>query len=296
MGAPRQHRRLDVLRDRFQRMGIRPRQRLGQNFLLDRNQANLIARLGELVPDDLVLEVGPGTGFLTEVLAESGCAVLAVEVDANMLQIAREAVAEASGVAFLHADILAAKNRIAPEVIDALRTRIGESGRTLKCVSNLPYSAGTPFVANLLASDLPWARGVFLLQKEVADRLVAAPGTAEYGGLSISAALGARTEIARRVPPQVFWPRPKVESAVVVMDFLPIAERMARPWRQLRRVTAAVFGGRRKRLRNALKSVFGRKEVDGVLARLGIDPTVRGETLPPESFLALAEAIPAEPK
>lgn len=295
MSAPRQGKRLARLRTLFEERGIRPRPRRGQNFLLDRNQVSFIARAGDPSSEDVVLEVGPGTGFLTTELAASGCRLLAVEIDAALAAIVREETAAYPGVEVMETDVLANKNRIAPAVTERLAAILDAApapGRLL-CISNLPYSAGTPFVANLASSPLPWAEGIFLLQYEVAARMLAAPGTKDYGGLAITTALAGAAEILRKVPPQVFWPRPRVASAVVHVTYRPPEERSAYPWRPLRRVTSAVFGARRKTLRNALKGVLP-KEAGGaerLLAEAGLDPDGRGEALAPAVFVDLAHAL-----
>lgn len=288
------------LRARLDRAGIRPSTRRGQNFLLDSNQLGFIADMGLLEPRDVVLEVGPGSGFLTRRLALSGCLVLGVELDHGLLPIAREETEGLPNVFYLQGDILAGKNRINPEVVARLEELVdlknralaeaGEGEAVLKCVSNLPYSAGTPFVMNALSSPLPWSLGVFLLQLEVGERLVAPPGGKNYGALSISAALAAATSIERVVPPRAFWPKPNVESAIVRMEFKPTPERTALPWVGIRAVTNAVFGSRRKILKNALKGLFP-DGAGSVLEELRIDPESRGECMRPEEFLAIAERL-----
>lgn len=290
------------LRARLNRAGIRPSTRRGQNFLLDGNQLRFIAETGRLGPRDVVLEVGPGSGFLTRRLALSGALVLGVELDHGLLPVAREETDGLPNVFYLQGDILGGKNRINPEVTAKLEellalkakglTEAGEEGGpVLKSVSNLPYSAGTPFVMNALASPLPWALGVFLLQLEVAERIVAPPGGKNFGALSIAAGLASRSSIEREVGPKSFWPRPNVDSAVLVMEFKPVAERMEIPWVELRAVTNAVFGSRRKILKNALKGLFPDRDIGAMLGEMAIDPECRGETLAPEIFLALAHKI-----
>lgn len=289
------------LRARLDAAGIRPSTRRGQNFLLDPNQLRFIAEAGEPTPGDVVLEVGPGSGFLTRRLALSGAIVLAVELDHGLLPVAREETEGLPNVFYIEGDILAGKNRLNPDVTAKLEELLRlKDGLRLKSVSNLPYSAGTPFIMNALASPLPWTTGIFLLQLEVAERIVAPPGGKNYGSLSIAAGLASETAIERPVSPKCFWPRPNVESAVIRMNFKPAAERMAIPWTRVRAVTNAVFGSRRKILKNALKGLFSGRGGDdgsganagGLLARLGIDPESRGERLSPEQFLAIANALP----
>ena len=290
------------LRARLDRAGIRPSTRRGQNFLLDSNMLYFIAETGGLGPGDVVLEVGPGSGFLTRRLALSGALVLGVELDYGLLPIAQEETAGLPNVFYMQGDILAGKNHINPAVEERLRELLAlkakglaetpEGGEpVLKSVSNLPYSAGTPFVMNALSSPLPWAVGVFLLQQEVAERIAAPPGGKNYGALSIAAGLGATTTIERLVNPRSFWPRPNVESAVIKMLFKPVAERTALPWIRLRAVTNAVFGSRRKILKNALKGLFPDTDIGGMLAGMNIDPESRGERLAPGDFLTIAHKV-----
>lgn len=296
---------LEKLRARMNRAGIRPSTRRGQNFLLDMNILRFIVETARLGPEDVVLEVGPGSGFLTRRLALTGGLVVAVELDRGLLPLAEEETRGLPNVFYLQGDILAGKNAINPEALakveellrlkaDMLAAEAATAGRAgavpqpaLKCVSNLPYSAGTPFVMNLLSSPLPWRTGVFLLQKEVAERIVAPPGGKDFGALSIGAALAAETTIEREVSPHCFWPRPNVDSAIVKMEFLPAGERLAIPWKGVKRVATAIFGSRRKTLRNALKGVFPDRDAADVLAEFGIDPGCRGETLAPSDFARL---------
>lgn len=298
---------LEKLRARMNRAGLTPSTRRGQNFLLDMNMIRLIVDTACLGPEDVVLEVGPGSGFLTRRLALTGCLVLAVELDRGLLPLAEEETKGLPNVFFLQGDILAGKNAINPAVLtkldellsikrDMLAAEAATKGTpapepTLKCVSNLPYSAGTPFVMNLLSNPLPWRTGVFLLQKEVGERLGAPPGGKEYGALSIGATLAATTTVERLVPPHCFWPRPNVDSAIVKMEFKPPAERLALPWRGIKRIATAVFGSRRKTLKNALKGVFPDRDAADVLAELNIDPGCRGETLTPAQFAELGTLV-----
>ncbi|MBN2712241.1 MAG: ribosomal RNA small subunit methyltransferase A [Planctomycetes bacterium] len=293
MSVKRHGRRLDQLKDMFERHGIRPSIRRGQNFLLDKNQVSYIARVGDLGLDDIVLEVGPGTGFLSKEIIQYGCRLFCVELDNKLADLVKEEMAEHSNFELMKADILAGKNNVNPAVLERVRELVLEHGGNprLKTVSNLPYSAGTPFVMNLFHSDLPWVKAVFLIQLEVGERMTAKPGSPDYGTLSIACTLGGNTTIERKVPPQVFWPRPKVASAVVSIEFNSLEERMKIPWRALRRITSAIFSSRRKLLRNSLKGVFPGDSLDEAIEGVGLDPQGRGELLLPEEFLRLAEKL-----
>lgn len=292
------------LRSRLDAAGLRPSTRRGQNFLLDGNLLAFIADSAGLTARDVVLEVGPGSGFLTRRLALSGALVLAVELDHGLVKVAREETEGLPNVFYMEDDILAGKNRLNPAVMAKVEEMLAvmrsnppagvdpAAGEPeLKSVSNLPYSAGTPFVMNLFASPLPWRTGVFLLQSEVAERLIAEPGGEQYGAISIAAALAAKCEIVRAVHPRAFWPRPKVESSIIRVEFKPAAERLALPWVNLRKVVSAVFGSRRKILKNALKGIVPEDALEAALAEAGAAPDCRGETLAPEQFLRLAGRV-----
>ncbi len=292
MADARHMRRKEKLMALFERHGMSPRVRWGQNFLLDKNQVNFIARTGEVSEQDLILEVGPGTGFLSKELARAGATILAVELDHGMAGLVADEMKDFPNFFLMEADILARKAEINPEVLDRLREMHKLRGGNLKCISNLPYSAGTPFSANIYESDLPWHSGVYLLQLEVTERMIAKPGSANYGSLAIKTAIGAKkAKIERKVPPQVFWPRPNVESGVIRIEFKPVEERMAIPWINLRRVCVAVFNSRRKSIRNSLKGLIRKDDVLKFLADAGIDPEIRGQKLLPEQFLRCAELL-----
>ncbi|MDR1520988.1 MAG: 16S rRNA (adenine(1518)-N(6)/adenine(1519)-N(6))-dimethyltransferase RsmA [Planctomycetota bacterium] len=283
------------LRARLEQAGIRPSTRRGQNFLLDANLLDFIVRTADLSKDDLILEVGPGSGFLTRRLAASGCALLGVELDFGLLPIAMEETAAFPNVILIQGDILAGKSRLNPEAVAKLEGLLAavKPGGALKCVSNLPYSAGTPFIMNLLSSPLPWRLGVFLLQRETAERLIARPGGGDYGALSIQAQLAATTSLEKTAAPGSFWPVPKVESALVRMELKPAGDRLALPWPALRALTGAVFGARRKILKNALRGLLEKGREAEILNEAGLDPGGRGECLRPEDFLALARRLEA---
>ncbi len=296
--SPRQT--LSYLRNLFEERSIRPKSKLGQNFLIDLNLIDLIVRTADLARDDLVIEIGSGTGSLTTRLAQQSGAVLSVEVDPDFLQLAKEATANHPNVFLLHADILKNKNELNPRVWSALdevqRRSDGEPGSLrplrLKLVANLPYVVATPVICNFLLSELTLERMVVTVQWEIAERLLARPGTKDYGALTVLVQSLAEVALVRRLAPSVFWPRPQVASAIV--DIRPDAAKRATVGdvHRFRRFLRDLYTHRRKNLRGALAGLPGRpfpkEEVDRKLAELAFDGNLRAETLYPRDHLRLS--------
>lgn len=287
------------LRNLFARRGIAPKHRYGQNFLIDLNIHELIFKAAEIGPTDVVLEVGPGAGALTALMAEAASAVVAVEIDPAMARLTREATSGRLNVRVLNLDALASKHTIEPEVLSNVRAGLAVApDRTFKLVANLPYNIATPILSNLLISpDLCPSMMVVTIQLELAERLRAEANTDAYGGLSVLVQSLADVEIVRTLPPKVFWPRPKVESAVVKIT--PKPEKRARigdlAW--FNAVVRRIFLHRRKNLRRVLYSAWRgqwtKPEVDAMLDGLGLTGMVRAEAMNVEEFLSLAEALKA---
>ncbi|NLY92221.1 MAG: 16S rRNA (adenine(1518)-N(6)/adenine(1519)-N(6))-dimethyltransferase RsmA [Firmicutes bacterium] len=254
---------------------------LGQNFLTDANILRKIVTAAELCPDDQVLEIGPGVGALTVALAEAAGAVVAVETDRSLAPLLAEVLAEFDNVRLVFGDIL----KLNPA------TLFPPEGTVPKVVANLPYYITTPIIFHLLESTVQWQLLVFLVQKEVADRMVSPPGNKEYGALSVMIQSFCHVELVGVVPPTVFLPRPKVDSAIVRLVPKPkaISPEIDRCFSLLVRT---VFSTRRKNLYNSLRGIFsqlgGEKKVMTALEELGLDPRRRGETLSPAEFYALA--------
>jgi 16S rRNA (adenine1518-N6/adenine1519-N6)-dimethyltransferase len=283
---------LSYLRNLLTERGIQPKNKLGQNFLIDLNLIDLLLRTAELTRDDLVLEVGSGTGSLTVRLLELAGAVVSVEVDAAFSCMTDEAVTDRARVALLHADVLRGKNELNPDVFRAVADLGRRRGTSrVKLVANLPYAVATPVLTNLLLSDVAVERMVVTVQWEIAERLTASAGTKDYGALAVLVQSLADVELVRRLPPTVFWPRPKVDSAIVHVQ--PDAAKRAHvgnPGR-FRNFLRDLYAHRRKNLRGALVSMagkrFGKEEVDAKLAELGLPGTVRAEALDLEQHLRL---------
>jgi 16S rRNA (adenine1518-N6/adenine1519-N6)-dimethyltransferase len=288
--VPRQT--LTYLRELFAKHGIAPKHRYGQNFLIDLNIHELIARTAEVTSDDVVVEVGPGAGALTSLLAEDAHAVIAIEIDPDMARLVSDAIAERPNVRLLNIDALAGKNRLNPQMVEAIQQ--AREGRRLKLVANLPFNIATPLLSNLLVDDaLRPDRMVVTIQRELADRMMAAPANSAYGSLSVLVQALADVELVRVLAPSVFWPRPKVDSAIVLL--VPRAEKRAAiadlEW--FHAVVRRVFLHRRKNLRGVLATIWpwSKSEVDAFLAEQGLDGQLRAEALNVPEWIALADAL-----
>jgi 16S rRNA (adenine1518-N6/adenine1519-N6)-dimethyltransferase len=286
---------LSFLRKRFDQAGIHPRTDLGQNFLIDLNLLGVLTDLAELGPDDVVLEVGTGTGGLTMLMAPKAAAVVTVEVDRNMFQLASEELYHYKNVTMLMMDVLHSKSKIDDKVLATVYGLVDAvPGRKFKLVANLPYAVATPLISNLLALDRPPHSMVCTVQKEVADRMVARPGTKDYGSLAIWIQCQCQAEIARVLQPTVFWPRPKVESAFVKIT-VDEARRAAMPDRAyFHDFVRSMFCHRRKILRGELIAAckqLSKKQVDELLVAQGLSGDARAEQLDTAAMLRLCEAV-----
>jgi 16S rRNA (adenine1518-N6/adenine1519-N6)-dimethyltransferase len=285
--------------ERFREMGIRPATRHGQNFLIDLNLHRLIVDSAELTKNDVVLEVGAGTGAITSELADRAGAVVSVEIDGHLFELASEMLFDRSNVTMLHVDALRNKNHFNPQVLEAVGRELAAApDRRLKLVANLPYNIATPVLSNLLACPYTPHSMVATIQKELADRIVAQPWSKDYGALSVWMQCQADAEIIRIMPPSVFWPAPKVDSAIIriVVDE---RRRAAIPdLRYFHEFTKAIFFHRRKFLRanvlSALKGVLDKAEVDDILAAMDFSDDARTEQLDVPTLLRLTELVRAK--
>jgi 16S rRNA (adenine1518-N6/adenine1519-N6)-dimethyltransferase len=265
--------------------GFHPTRLRGQHFLVDRNLIDAIVRDADVRPSDCVLEIGTGTGILTDALAARAGRVVTCDLDARLQEIAKGLREWPESVVFVTGDILAGKHALNSAVISRWQSEGASGALRLRVVSNLPYAVATPVLANLLWDGIPMHDAVVLVQREAAERFVAKPGTAAYGPMAIAVALLAHAEIVRRVPPQVFWPPPKVESAL-----LRVAPRAPAEARRLRdaglpSLLQDAFQQRRKTLRKR----FGEARLLGT----GIDPSARPEDVPPEAWARLLTVPPS---
>lgn len=262
------------IQDLLQRHGLAPSRALGQNFVVDPNTVRRIARLAGVGAGDRVLEIGAGLGSLTLALLETGAEVTAVEIDRHLVPVLREAV-EPAGARVVEADALTAD----------WDTILGGHEHWV-LVANLPYNVATPLVLDLLAGVPAIDRMLVMVQREVGERLAAAPGSKDYGIPSLKVAYYARAEVAGLVSPEVFLPKPRVESALVRLVRHPEPP-VAAPTAQLFALVETAFRQRRKMLRRSLAGVLD----DGAFERAGVAPTARPEELGLEAWSALATAV-----
>ncbi|HSG14508.1 MAG TPA: 16S rRNA (adenine(1518)-N(6)/adenine(1519)-N(6))-dimethyltransferase RsmA [Gaiellaceae bacterium] len=256
-------------------MTVTPKKALGQHFLVDRNILGVVGRLAELDPGDVVVEVGPGLGVLTSYLAERVQHVHAIELDRSLEDPLSEALAPYANVSLVFADALAVDlAALEPEPV--------------KLVSNLPYAIATPLVVESLEHAASIRRWCVMVQREVADRFFAEPRTKAYGAVSVLVQLAARRVGLHPVPPTVFRPRPRVDSALVAFERVP-----GPPLGEVRAVVEGGFAHRRKTLANslALAGVASRSRAEEALAVLDRPPNARAEELEPAELARLAELL-----
>jgi 16S rRNA (adenine1518-N6/adenine1519-N6)-dimethyltransferase len=270
--------------DLLQRHAVRTNKSLGQNFLLDKNTLERIVSAAKLTGDESVLEIGPGLGALTRILAERAASVTAVEIDAGFVRVLAETVGDLENVHVEHADFLKL------DLTTWARANLTPLPATV--VANVPYYITSPLLVSLLRTGELWRTIVVLVQKEIADRLRAGPGTPEYGSLSVFAQVHAEVDVVGAVPRGAFYPPPKVDSAIVRFTPRPRPPVPISDPRLFEQVVRAAFGQRRKTLSNALTAVpdWTRETALAALGAAGVDPRRRGETLTVADFAAIANA------
>lgn len=281
LGIPRNT--IEVL----QRHNFTFQKKYGQNFLVDTGVLDRVLEAAQITKHDCVLEIGPGIGTMTQCLAERAGKVIAVEIDRNLIPILEETLGAYSNVTVLNQDILKLDmGRLAREEGDK---------RPLKVVANLPYYITTPIVMGLLESDAPLCSITVMVQKEVAERMQAKPGTKTYGALSLAVQYYARPEVVANVPPNCFIPRPNVGSAVVRLTRYETPPVGVEDEERMFALIRASFNQRRKTLANGLSNApqlgLSRERVTQALEEMGLSPTVRGEELGLAQFAALSNLL-----
>jgi len=288
---------VSYLNRRFRQVGLEPNKRHGQNFLIDLNLVRMIADTGEIGPADAVLEIGTGTGSLTAMMAEKAGMVVTVEIDEHLHQLAKEELESFGNVTMLLQDALRNKNNLSPAVLAPLLEWVqGSPDRRYKLVANLPYNVATPIVSNLLMLEVPPALISVTIQKELGDRIMAKPSTKDYSALSVWVQALCDVQMVRVLPPNVFWPAPKVDSAIMRIEPVEARRRTIPDLAFFHTFVRSLFFHRRKFLRSVLVSAFkdqlSKPEVDAVLAGISyFTPTTRAEELSVGQIQELSEAF-----
>ena len=263
------------------------KKKFGQNFLIDPHVLDKIVDAAQITKDDFVLEIGPGIGTLTQYLCENARQVLAVEIDDKLIPILKETLQPYDNVEVLHGDIL--KQDI-QQIADTYN-----DGKPIKVVANLPYYITTPIIMELFESHVPLANVTVMVQKEVADRMKAEPGTKDYGALSLAVQYYAKPYIAAFVPPNCFMPRPNVGSAVIRLDCLARVPVEVHNEKLMFRLIRASFNQRRKTLQNGIANSaelsFTKEQAARAIEQAGFDVRIRGEKLGLEEFARLADEL-----
>ena len=267
----------------IQENGFTFHKKYGQNFLIDSHVIDKIISVADLDKNSRVLEIGPGIGTLTQYLAEAAGEVVAVEIDDKLIPILSKTLAEYDNVKVIHGDILKQD------------TEKIFGGEPFKIVANLPYYITTPIIMNLLESGVPAESITVMIQKEVAERMQASPGSKDYGALSLAVQYYSEPYLAANVPPNCFMPRPNVGSAVINLKRLETPPVSVKNPEQMFKLIRGAFNQRRKTLANAVGNydgvTFSRENVETALVALGLDTMVRGEALTLGQFAALSDEL-----
>ena len=261
--------------------------KFGQNFLIDGHVLDKIIAGAGVTKDDMVLEIGPGIGTMTQYLAEAAGKVVAVEIDRNLLPILQETLADYDNVKVIHADVLS---------LDLEKLVQEENGgRPIKVVANLPYYITTPIIMALFEQHVPLANVTVMVQKGVAARMKSGPGSKDYGALSLAVQYYAEPYIVANVPCNCFMPRPNVDSAVIRLTRYEEPPVQVKDEKMLFKIIRASFNQRRKTLQNGLNNSselnFTKDQIAAAIAEAGFSPSVRGEALALEQFAKLTDIL-----
>lgn len=285
-----------IVQQKMANAGIRPDARRGQNFLVDLNLLELLVREADIQADDVVLEVGSGTGSLTAQLAQRAAGVVTVEVDSRLQQLATEMLIDFDNVTMLRHDVLRNKNNLHPAVLEAVHEKMeATSARRWLLAANLPFSIATPLISNLLEGQLVPHSMTVTIQKELADRITAIPSTKDYSALSVWVQSLCEARIVRVLPPSVFWPRPKVQSAII--QILPQPDRRTTfdDLKAFHGFVRSLFFHRRKFMRSvlvaAMKDRLSKPDVDVVMQQMQLGPNCRSEQLSVGQIKQLYECV-----
>ena len=278
-----------TLRQQLAERGLAPNKRFGQNFLIDEDILDAIVDAAELTERDTVLEIGPGTGALTHRLAARAGRLVAVEIDKGLSGFLAEQFADNPRVEILNADILKT------DLCSLFAKELSAGRGAVKVVANLPYYITTPILLSLLPRVDLFSRFVVMMQREVADRMQADPGSKDYGALSLAVQYYALPEIVTLVPPGAFYPPPEVTSAVLRLDRHHVPPVSVKDPDRMFSLISAAFGKRRKTLSNAIAGApqlqISAEQVRSALDQMNLDPSTRGETLSLSDYAALSDLL-----
>lgn len=271
----------------LKKYNIHFQKKFGQNFLIDTHVLEKIIASAGVTEDDFILEIGPGIGTMTQYLCESAGKVMAVEIDGKLVPVLKDTLSAYDNVMVVNEDILKLDMvQIAQEY---------NEGKPIKVVANLPYYITTPIIMELFESHVPLESVTVMVQKEVADRMQAAPGSKEYGALSLAVQYYAKAEIVANVPPNCFMPRPNVGSAVIRLTCHKENPVKVADEKFMFRIIRASFNQRRKTLQNGLGNDTGlsvtKEEAAKALEKMGLSQTIRGERLSLEQFAQLSNLL-----
>ncbi len=296
-----------MLKVLFEERGVRVKKHWGQNFLIDQNLLQFIVKTAELSCNDVVLEIGAGTGSLTRLIAKRAGHVFAVELDRKLFGILNDTLKDYNNVTTINKDILKSKHDIHPEILASIYEYINTSSLTdakcVKVISNLPYYISTPIIIDLLQEVLPIKTMILMLQRETTNRMIAQPGTGNYGVLSVITKLFADVKVLKKLPPDVFWPVPNVDSSIVnlTVNRHRYADKI-RDYKSFKDIVHAIYVSRRKTILNSLLSLspgYGKKDetreirndLVAILGQVDIKLESRGEELDIEALIALSNKI-----
>ena len=271
----------------IQKHGFAFQKKFGQNFLIDAHVLDKIIAAAGVTADDMVLEIGPGIGTMTQYLAERARQVPAVEIDTNLIPILKETLSDYDNVTVINEDILKVDiKKLAEEY---------NGGKPIKVVANLPYYITTPIIMGLFESGVPIDNITVMVQKEVADRMQVGPGSKDYGALSLAVQYYAEPYIVANVPPNCFIPRPNVGSAVIRLTRHQTPPVEVKDRELMFKLIRASFNQRRKTLLNGLNNSpelsFGKEQIAAAIEQLGVPAAVRGEALTLEQFARLSDLL-----
>ena len=292
--SPPRYATVSELRGALESRGLHPKHRLGQNFLIDLNLLGCVADAAELAPNDVALEIGCGTGALTGLLAERAGKVVAAEIDQALIPLASESLEPHGNVSFVAGDAMGTGVDLSPELRRAVVAALDDTpDATLKLAANLPYGIATAAIKALIVGGPRPALMAVTVQSEVADRMAARPGTREYGLLSVLLQSHGEVQRLRTLKPSVFWPRPKVDSALVRIRLNKTCDV---PPAQLLRVAGKLLEQRRKRLAKAMQiaGLAGSgAEAEAMLREPELDPDCRPDSLSVDDYVRLTQALEA---